>query len=61
MHLTYAIDMFSLGALYNQALADARLTGVGIKCLYCTWVIGCIARSTVNNDTTTINVLDLFL
>ena len=24
-----------LGYLYNQALADVRLTGAGIKCLYC--------------------------
>ena len=25
------------GCLYNQALADNRSTGAGIKCLYCTW------------------------
>ena len=27
-------------SLYNQALADVRSTGAGIKCLYCTPVFG---------------------
>ena len=28
-------DIPSMGVLYNQALADVRSTGAGIKCLHC--------------------------
>ena len=34
--LAYFFDMLSI--LFNQALPDVRLTGVGIKCLYCTYI-----------------------
>ena len=33
MSLIYLLDP---GCLYNQALADVRSTGAGIRCVYCT-------------------------
>ena len=39
MQATWVVDVFLTGeheCLYNQALADIRLIGAGIKCLYCT-------------------------
>ena len=40
------VDMLSTG-LYNQALADVRSTGAGIKCLYCstTWFYSTVLSS----------------
>ena len=35
MSLSDIFDIPSMGVLYNQALADVRSTGAGIKCLYC--------------------------
>ena len=35
MSLADIFDIPSMGVLYNQALADVRSTGAGIKCLYC--------------------------
>ena len=39
MSLSDIFDIPSVGVLYNQALADVRSTGAGIKCLYCTSVL----------------------
>ena len=35
MCLSYLLTFYH-GCLYNQAFADVRSTGAGIKCLYCT-------------------------
>ena len=35
MSMAGIFDIPSMGVLYNQALADVRSTGAGIKCRYC--------------------------
>ena len=36
MSLADIFDITSMGVLYNQALADVRSTGAGIRCRHCT-------------------------
>ena len=42
MSLTDIFDIPFMGVLYNQALADVRSTGAGIKCLY--FILHCLYR-----------------